>query len=70
VALETLDPIVLEEQHKLVEWTKAWYQQARAANHVSYPYQADNNMVKRLHQYYVAGLTPAEALHACFGVKH
>jgi hypothetical protein len=64
-----LDPIVLDDPRKLVEWTKAWYEQARAANFVGFPYQADNDMVKRLQQYYRAGLTPAEALHACFRPK-
>jgi hypothetical protein len=68
--LETLDSIHIEDHYKLVEWTQSWYEQAHAANFVSYPYQIDNDMIKLLHQYYVAGLTPAEALHACFGVKH
>lgn len=67
--VQTPDPLVLENLHNLVQWTRTWYEQALAANFVSYPYQADNNMVKRLHQYYGAGLTPEEALHACFGVK-
>jgi hypothetical protein len=67
---ETLDPIAYDDQHKVVEWTKAWYEQALAANLVSFPFQADNDVVTRLHQYYRAGLTPSEAIEASFGVKH
>jgi hypothetical protein len=66
---ETLNPIALNDPNKIVEWTKAWYEQARAANFVNFPYQVDNDMVKRLRQYYSAGMTPVEAVHACFGVK-
>jgi hypothetical protein len=66
---EIFDSIAYDDQQKIVEWTKAWYEQALAANHVSFPYQADNDVVSRLHQYYRAGLTPMEAIQACFGVK-
>ncbi|MEX3960436.1 hypothetical protein [Trinickia sp. EG282A] len=65
---ETQHRIAVDELHKIVEWTSAWYEQARAANFVSYPYQADNAVVARLRQYYRAGLTPAQAVEAYFGL--
>jgi hypothetical protein len=67
---ETLEPIVLNDLHKIVEWTQAWYEEAVSANFIHHPYQADAEFMTRLHQYFRAGLTPAEAVQACFGVKH
>jgi hypothetical protein len=67
---EVVDLNSYEDLHKIVEWTKAWYEQAVEANFVSPPYQADQDTLTRLHQYYRAGLTPDEAIQACFGPKH
>jgi hypothetical protein len=64
------DPVDHDDLHRLIEWTQTWYEKAVAAKFVSHPYQADNEVVTRLRQYYRAGLTPEEALHAYFGVKH
>jgi hypothetical protein len=54
---------------KIIGWTKSWYEQAVAGNFLSFPYRVDDEMVKRLHKYFREGLTPIEALHACFDVK-
>jgi hypothetical protein len=59
-----------DDLHRIVEWTRTWYEMALAAKFVSHPYQADNEVVTRLRQYYRAGLTPEEALHAYFKIKH
>ena len=55
---------------KIIEWAKAWYEQAVCANLIRYPYYHDCEVVTRLREYYRAGLTPAEAIQACFGVSH
>jgi hypothetical protein len=55
---------------KIIEWTKAWYEQAVCANFISRLYYPDREVVTRLREYYRAGLTPAEAIQACFGVSH
>jgi hypothetical protein len=65
----TQQSIALDDLHKIVDWTHAWYEQALAAKLISYPYQADNAVVTRLRQYYRAGLTPAQAIDAYFGVN-
>ena len=65
-----LEPVALDHLRRLVRWTKAWYDEAVSANFVSHPYQPDSELVGRLHQYFHAGLTPAEAAQACFGIKH
>ena len=67
---ETLDLTAYDDLQKVVDWTKAWYAEAVASNFISHPYRAEQEVVTRLHQYYRAGLTPAEATEACFGVKH
>ncbi|HTI18219.1 MAG TPA: hypothetical protein VL598_11195 [Trinickia sp.] len=68
----TLKPkaIVLDDLRRLVEWTRAWYEEAVAANFVHHPYQPDAELATRLQQYFHAGLTPAEAVELCFGIKH
>jgi len=67
---ETMDPIALSDVRELVAWTQAWYEEAVAGNFVRHPYEGDSAMLNRLHQYFRAGLTPAEAVQACFSVKH
>jgi hypothetical protein len=67
---ETMDPIALGDVRELVEWTQTWYEEAVAGHFVRHPYEADSATLTRLHQYFRAGLTPAEAAQACFGVKH
>jgi hypothetical protein len=59
------DRIVKDLPQHIIGWTKAWYEQALAANFVSFPFRVDDEMVKRLHQYFREGLTPEEALLAC-----
>jgi hypothetical protein len=67
---ETLQPIVLDDLNQIVEWTQAWYEEAVAASFIRHPYEADADVLTRLHQYFRAGLTPLEAAQAMFGVKH
>jgi hypothetical protein len=69
IVYETPVSELISQDHRqnIVGWTKAWYEQALAANLVSFPYRVDNETVKRLHRYFREGLTPEEALHACFG---
>lgn len=55
---------------KIIEWTKACYEQPAFADFISYPYYCDREVVTRIREYYRARLTPAEAIQACFGVSH
>jgi hypothetical protein len=67
---ETLQPILLDGLNHIVKWTQAWYEEALAARFVRDPYEADADVMARLHQYFRAGLTPLEAAQAMFGLKH
>jgi hypothetical protein len=62
--------VVLDDLNRLVEWTQAWYDGARAGEFVEDPYQPDAELLGRLHQYFRYGLTPEEAVQVCFGMKH
>jgi hypothetical protein len=66
----TSEYIALDEMNKLVEWTQAWYEEALSANYVEDPYQPEAEVLTRLHEYFRFGLTPEEAVQACFGLKH
>ncbi|MGA3251789.1 MAG: hypothetical protein ABSD12_27175 [Paraburkholderia sp.] len=54
----------------LDEWTRAWYNQALAAKFICPPYQPESGTIKRLWEYFNAGLSPTEAAQAYFGRKH
>lgn len=54
----------------LDEWTRAWYDHAVEAKFICPPYHADTEAIKRLRDYFNAGLSPAEAAQAYFGRKH
>ncbi|RZF23819.1 hypothetical protein EVC45_42140 [Paraburkholderia sp. UYCP14C] len=64
------EPIALEYFRELELWTCAWYEEAIAANHVRPPYHPDATIIERIRGYFRAGLSPAEAADACFGMVH
>jgi hypothetical protein len=64
------EPIAIEYFRELGAWTYAWYEVAVAANHVRPPYHPDETLLRRLRGYFSAGLSPAEAADACFGMAH
>jgi hypothetical protein len=59
-----------EHERDLDAWTCAWYDAAVARNFVRSPYHPDAATVRRLQAYFHAGLLPADAAEACFGIKH
>jgi hypothetical protein len=59
-----------EYERDLDAWTCAWYDAAIARDFVRSPYHPDAATLKRLQDYFHAGLLPAEAAEACFGRKH
>ncbi|CAB4051881.1 hypothetical protein LMG9964_05561 [Paraburkholderia phenoliruptrix] len=68
--LKKSEPIALEYLMELELWTCAWYDEAVAANHVRPPYHPDARVIERIRRYFHAGLSPAEAADACFGMTH
>ncbi|CAE6959362.1 hypothetical protein R70199_07197 [Paraburkholderia domus] len=68
--LDKSDPITPEDARELEVWTCAWYDEAVAANLVCPPYHPDATIIKRLLDYFHAGLSPAEAAYACFERRH
>ncbi len=58
------------EQAMLYEWSRTAIDEALAANLVSIPFRPTASFYDQLAGYYGAGLTPAEAAQAAFGVHH
>jgi hypothetical protein len=54
----------------LYAWTNAVYENAVGARFIHSPWQPSNATIRRLHGYFEAGLSPAEAAYACFSLKH
>ena len=59
-----------EYEQYLDAWSCAWYDAAVARDFIQRPYYPDAATVRRLHGYFLARLTPAEAAEACFARKH
>lgn len=55
---------------RLDRWTRAWFNEAVEAEFIRPPYHPDTATFKRLRDYFNAGLSPAEAAQACFGLQH
>ena len=68
--LNESEPITPQYARELEVWVFAWYDEAVAANLVRPPYHPDATLMKLLHGYFLAGLSPAEAACACFGSRH
>jgi hypothetical protein len=62
-----ITPKSLEE---LEMWACAWYIESISAGFVSTSYYPNTTTVDRLRGYFNAGLSPAEAAHACFRGVH
>jgi hypothetical protein len=60
----------LEYGQELDAWTCAWYDAVIAENFARPPFHPDAVTITRLQGYFHAGLSPAEAAEACFGVRH
>jgi hypothetical protein len=59
-----------EDLRELETWAIAWYEEAVKAEFIGTSYHPDTATLGRLRGYFKAGLSPAEAAHACFGGKH
>jgi hypothetical protein len=55
---------------ELETWARAWYIESISAGFASISYHPDIATVDRLRGYFSAGLSPAEAAHACFRCVH
>jgi hypothetical protein len=51
-------------------WTNAVYENAVGEGFVSVPWKPDDTTVRRLKSYFYSGLSPAEAVCACFRLSH
>jgi hypothetical protein len=68
--LDESKPLSVDYQLELHKWTAAWYEKVVQAGFIEPIYQPDNATVSRLHAYFDAGLSPADAADALFGQKH
>jgi hypothetical protein len=62
--------VTLENLPELESWACAWYDEAVEAEFNRASYHPDTATLDRLRGYFKAGLSPAEAVHACFGGRH
>jgi hypothetical protein len=51
-------------------WTWNWYHEALRAGFITPPYQPDSENLRRLQSFFHAGLSPEDAVHICFALKH
>lgn len=62
-----------KREHFLIQhdsWICAWYKQALSSGLISSPWEPDEVLVALMEECFDAGLTPDEAVAACFGLKH
>jgi hypothetical protein len=57
-------------ERELRIWTSAVYENAVGEGFVQVPWRPDAGTVRRLKAYFQSGLSPAEAVCACFCVSH
>jgi hypothetical protein len=62
--------VPFEDFQELRAWACAWYDKAIEPEFISADYRPDTATLDRLPRYFKAGLSPAEATHACFCDKH
>ncbi|WP_454862489.1 hypothetical protein [Paraburkholderia fungorum] len=65
-----MDDMSEAEQAMLYEWSRTAIDEAFAANLVAMPFRPTAAFYDQITGYYRAGLTPAEAVQAAFGVHH
>ncbi|MFM0203277.1 hypothetical protein PQR53_25780 [Paraburkholderia fungorum] len=51
-------------------WAKAVYDKALGEGFIHAPWEPDDAIVRRLQSYFDTGLSPAEAVSACFCLNH
>ncbi|MBB5413777.1 MULTISPECIES: hypothetical protein [unclassified Paraburkholderia] len=51
-------------------WTNAVYEEAFGEGFIRVPWEPDDAFVRRLQSFFRAGLSPAEAVSACFCLNH
>lgn len=51
-------------------WTNAVYEKAAGEGFIRVPWEPDETTVRRLYAYFQIGLSPAEAVCACFCLNH
>lgn len=54
----------------LPAWANAVYEKAVDEGFVCMPWEPDDTIVRRLQAYFHTGLSPAEAVSACFRLNH
>ncbi|WNC94701.1 hypothetical protein RI103_36835 [Paraburkholderia sp. FT54] len=57
-------------QLDLGTWAKAVYEKALGEGFIHVPWEPDEAIVHRLQAYFDTGLSPAEAVSACFCLNH
>ncbi|REG51047.1 hypothetical protein B0G80_7530 [Paraburkholderia sp. BL6669N2] len=62
--------LTIEYIRALEIWVCVWYEEALDAKFVSAFYRPDVEIVDRLRGYFRAGLSPEDAVQACFGSRH
>jgi hypothetical protein len=67
---DELKLLSVDDQLELRSWTAAWYKKVVEAGFMCPPFQPDDATVCRLHEFFNAGLSPAEAAQALFCQKH
>lgn len=63
---------IAERQHRLIErdsWICAWYKQALSSGFIAVPWEPDEVVVALIEKCFDSGLTPDDAIVACFGLK-
>jgi hypothetical protein len=58
------------QEQGLFAWTRRWCEHAAAQGFIALPYQPEPPMLKRLIDYFRAGIDVDDAVNACFGQKH
>jgi hypothetical protein len=66
------DPIAMPSSFELdlCTWANAVYEKAVGDGLIHVPWEPDDAIVQRLEAYFHTGLSPAEAVSACFRLNH
>jgi hypothetical protein len=60
----------LDELREINDWACSWYDKAIDAGFIQLSHKLDDEILGRLHSYFKAGLSPAEAADAAFRKTH
>lgn len=68
--MDDVENEMLEHLWALKRWTCAWYDEAIKVGAIGASYSLDTATIDRLRGYFISGLSPAEAVLACFSRRH